>query len=174
MRTTLLLFCMLYVSAVLGQNPRSNEYYLLIGTYSNQDKTNGIHVYKFNTQTGEFSAAQSPTILSNASYLAVSHDKKNLYAVSEHGQDKASVHAYAFDPASGKLTFLNSVPSEGDHPCYVSVDSKKKFVFVGNYSGGNLISIPLKADGSFRADVQNIKHEGSSVNKERQEKPHVH
>jgi 6-phosphogluconolactonase (cycloisomerase 2 family) len=38
------------------------------------------------------------------------------------------------------------------------VDDKKKFVFVGNYSGGNLLSIPLNADGSFRKDVQNIKH----------------
>jgi 6-phosphogluconolactonase len=69
---------------------------------------------------------------------------------------------------------MNSVPSEGDHPCYVSVDSKKKFVFVGNYSEGNLISAPLNADGSLRTDVQNIKHEGGSVNKDRQEKPHVH
>jgi 6-phosphogluconolactonase len=165
---------MLYVSAVLAQNSRGKEYYLLIGTYSNQDKTNGIHVYKFNTESGEFSAVQPPTIISNASYLAVSHDKKNVYSVSEHGQDKASVHAYAFDPASGKLTFLNSVPSKGDHPCYVSVDNKKKFVFVGNYSGGNLISVPLNPDGSFGTEVQNIKHEGSSINKERQEKPHVH
>lgn len=174
MRTTLFLFCMLYVSAVLAQNSRSKEYHLLIGTYANQDRTNGIHVYRFNTETGDFTLAQPPTILSNASYLAVSHDKKNLYSVSEHGQEKASVHSYSFDPGSGKLTFLNSVPSEGDHPCYVSVDKKKRFVFVGNYSGGNLLSIPLNANGSFGRDVQNIKHEGSSINKERQEKPHVH
>ncbi len=45
---------------------------------------------------------------------------------------------------------------------------------MGNYSGGNLLSIPLNSDGSFRTDVQNIHHEGSSVNKQRQEKPHVH
>jgi 6-phosphogluconolactonase len=165
---------MLYASVVSGQNSGGNEYHLLIGTYENQDKTNGIHVYKFNTETGEIASVQPPTILSNASYLAISHDKKNVYAVSEHGQEKASAHAYAFDPSSGKLTFLNSVPSEGDHPCYISVDSKKKFVFVGNYSGGNLLSIPLKADGSFQTNVQNIKHKGGSVNKERQDKPHVH
>lgn len=153
---------------------KSNEYHLLIGTYSNADKTNGIHVYRFNSETGEFSTSLPATIQSNASYLAVSKDRKNLYAVSESGQGKGSVNAYALDAASGKLTFLNSVNSEGDHPCYVSVDDQKKFVFIGNYSGGNLLSVPVNADGSLRSDVQNIKHEGSSVVKDRQDKPHVH
>jgi 6-phosphogluconolactonase len=152
----------------------AQEYFLVIGTYANQGKTNGIHVYKFNAGTGEFSTAQPPTILPNASYLAISADKKNVYSVSEGSGTNASVHAYSFDAATGKLTFLNSVPSQGDHPCYISVDKKKKFVFVGNYTGGNLLSIPLNADGSFDANAQNIKHEGGSVNKERQEKPHVH
>jgi 6-phosphogluconolactonase len=86
----------------------------------------------------------------NASYLAVSADRKNVYAVSESGGGNGGVNAYSFNPLTGELKFLNTVPSEGDHPCYVSVDNKKKFVFVGNYTGGNLVSIPLNADGSFR------------------------
>lgn len=173
MRTTLIIYFMFYISAVLAQST-GKEYYLLVGAYANQEKTNGIQVYKFNSQTGEFSTAQPTTVLANASYLAISADKKNVYSVSESGQDKASVHAYSFDAATGKLTFLNSVSSQGDHPCYISVDKKKKFVFVGNYSGGNLLSIPLNADGSFGSNAQNIKHEGGSVNKERQDKSHVH
>lgn len=156
------------------QAQKASEYHLLIGTYSVKDNTNGIYVYRFNSQTGEFNTEQPVTELANASYLAISADGKNVYAVSEAGGGKGSVHAYAFNPSNGVLTFLNSVLSEGDHPCYVSVDNKKKFVFVGNYSGGNLLSIPLNSDGSFRTEVQNIHHEGSSVNKQRQEKPHVH
>jgi 6-phosphogluconolactonase len=173
MKTTLIIFLMFSISAAIAQTT-GKEYYLLVGAYANQGKTNGIDVYKFNSQTGEFQSAQPTTILENASYLAISADKKNVYSVSESGQDKASVHAYSFDQATGKLTFLNSVSSQGDHPCYISVDKKKKFVFVGNYSGGNLLSIPLNADGSFGSNAQNIKHEGGSVNKERQDKSHVH
>lgn len=175
MKTILLFFSLMCVTMMTqAQNSKGKEYHLIIGTYSNADKSNGIHVYRFNSQTGEFSTTLPPTVQANASYLAISKDRKNLYAVSEAGQGNGSVNAYAFDPSSGKLTFLNSVNSEGDHPCYVSVDDKKKFVFVGNYSGGNLLSVPIKADGSLGTDVQNIKHEGSSVVKDRQEKPHVH
>lgn len=161
---------LLPVASVLAQNTKS-DYHLLVGTYANQDKSNGIHVYKFNTGTGDFEAVGPPTPLLNSSYLAVSADKKNVYAVGEGGQ--GSVNAFSFDPVAGTLTLLNSVPSAG--PCYVSVDGKKKFVFAGNYGGGSVLSVPLNADGSFRSDdVQTIQHEGSSVVKDRQEKSHVH
>lgn len=167
---------LLYVlcCVVTSMAQKNKEYHLLIGTYSNAEKTNGIHVYQFNSETGEFKTTLPATIQSNASYLAISKDRKNVYAVSESGQGNGSVNAYTFDAASGKLTFMNSVNSQGDHPCYVSVDAQKKFVFIGNYSGGNLLSVPIKADGSLSEDVQNIKHEGSSVVKDRQDKPHVH
>src|SRR5688572_10297328 len=173
MKSTVLIFCMLFLfSSILAQN--SNEYHLLIGTYSNNDNSNGIYVYRFNTETGAFKMAQPVTNSVNASYLAISADRKNVYAVSEEGGGKGSANAYTFNPGTGALKFVNNVLSEGDHPCYISADDKKKFVFVGNYSGGNLLSIPLNTDGSFRKDVQNIQHQGSSVVKERQEKAHVH
>jgi 6-phosphogluconolactonase len=173
MKSTTLVLSMLFLfTSILAQN--SSEYHLLIGTYSNKEKSNGIYVYKFNPKSGTFEAAQPVTSSVNASYLAVSADRKNVYAVSEGGGGNGGVNSYSFNPTTGALKFINSVPSQGDHPCYVSVDDKKKFVFVGNYSGGNLLSIPLNADGSFRSGVQNIRHEGSSVVKERQEKPHVH
>jgi 6-phosphogluconolactonase len=173
MKTLKLILCMvLLFSTAMAQ--KTKEYYLLIGTYSNKEKTNGIYVYRFDSQSGEYKVAQPVVVANNASYLAISADRKNVYAVSEGGGGNGAVNSYAFNPASGELKFLNSVPSEGDHPCYISVDNKKKFVFAGNYSGGNLISVPLKADGSFGAEVQNIKHQGSSIVKERQDKPHVH
>lgn len=111
------------------------------------------------------------TELSNASYLAISQDRQNVYAVSEGGQ--GSVNAFAFNPVAGALTFINSVPAQG--PCYVSVDDSKQVVFSGNYGGGNALAIPLHTDGSLVEDkVQTVQHEGSSANKQRQDKPHVH
>ena len=172
MGTIIFLFIMTILSNAVAQD--KNEMHLLIGTYSNKDKTNGIYVYRFNTQTGTFAATGPATSVDNASYLAISKDRKNVYAVSELGGGNGGVNAFSFNPVTGALKFLNSVKSEGDHPCYVSVDDKKKFVFVANYSGGNLLSVPLNADGSLGSNVQNIQHEGSSINKNRQEKPHVH
>ncbi|HEX6227335.1 MAG TPA: lactonase family protein [Chryseolinea sp.] len=173
MKTTTLLFGMIFLfSSVLGQN--SKEYHLLVGTYSTKDNPNGIHLYRFDTESGEFNVSQPVVAAVNASYLAISADRKNVYAVSESGGGKGSASAYSFNSATGELKLLNNILSQGDHPCYISVDDKKKFVFIGNYSGGNLLSVPLNPDGSFATDVQNIQHEGSSVVKERQEKAHVH
>src|SRR5690606_650497 len=84
------------------------------------------------------------------------------------------MNAYAFDNAAGTLTLLNSGAAGGRGPCYVSVDDAKQWVFSGNYGGGSLSATRLNPDGSLSDDIQVIQHEGSSVNKSRQDKPHVH
>ena len=112
MKSTTLLLSMLFLfSSILAQN--SKEYHLLIGTYSNKDKSNGIYVYKFNTESGTFEPAQPVTSSVNASYLAISADRKNVYAVSEGGGGNGGVNSYSFNPTTGALKFINSVPSEG-------------------------------------------------------------
>jgi len=163
-----------YVGMVWGQISKSNQYDLIIGTYTNKDKTSGIHVYAFNSKTGEFSFKSKTQNISNPSYLTVTADRKNLYSVSEAGGGNGSIYAYSFEAPSGKLTFLNSVSSGGDGPCYVSVDDHKKYVFVGNYGGGSLTAVRLNEDGSLSSDSQTIQDEGSSIYKPNQDKPHVH
>lgn len=170
-RLVLFLTIACFLSGLHAQTPAGREYHLLIGTYSTKDNPNGIHVFRFNTKNAAFTREQPVTDLSNASYLAVSHDGKNVYAVSEG--NGGSVNAYEFNSVSGALTPMNSVPAEG--PCYVSVDVGKKLVFAGNYGGGSVLAIHLNADGSFAEDrVQTIQHEGSSTVKGRQDRPHVH
>ncbi len=166
-------FFFMLTSVVMAQNSKGKDYYLVVGTYANEAKTNGIHVYTFNTATGDFQEKSVVTGITNPSYLAISKDRKNLYAISEAGP-ATGLNAYAFDVATGKLTFLNSGSSGGNGPCYVSVDDKKQWVFTGNYGGGSLSATKLNADGSLSKNTQVIQHEGSGVNKGRQEKPHVH
>lgn len=160
-------------SVAMAQTSKGKDYYLLVGTYTNEAKTNGIHVYTFNTGTGDFQEKSITTGITNPSYIAISKDRKNVYSVSEAGQGKG-VNAYAFDLATGKLTFLNSGSAGGNGPCYISVDDKKQWVFTGNYGGGSLSATRLNPDGSLGSQIQVIQHEGSSVNKSRQDKPHVH
>ena len=166
---TIHLFCF-----AVGQTTTDKDYNLLIGTYTNPEKTNGIHVYNFNTEDGDFSFKFKTVDVTNPSYLAISKDKKNLYAVSESGNGDGRINSFSFNPVSGELIFLNSVSSGGDGPAYVSVDDKKHYVFSGNYGGGSVSAIKIKEDGSLETNNQTIKHEGSSVNEKRQNKPHVH
>jgi len=151
---------------------KSNDYYLLIGTYTS-GKSEGIYVYRFNTLTGQFNYVNK-VATSNPSFLSVSPDEKYVYAVNENGQDKGSIAAFSFDKKSGSLQPLNKQSSGGDHPCYVNIDRTGKWVVSGNYTGGSLAVLPVKADGSLLPASQVIRHEGNSINKDRQEKPHVH
>lgn len=174
MKTTLvLLMIMCFFSMAHGQLSASKIFNLLIGTYTSPGKSEGIYVYTFNAETGEFSYKSEAPGITNPSYMVVSRDQKHVYSVSEQGSGKGSVSAYRFDAPSGKLSFINTVSAGGDGPCYVSVDDLNKFVFVGNYDGGSLSAIPIKADGSLSDDIQFIQHEGSGI-KSNQEKAHVH
>ena len=113
--TSFLLVLFITVSNLAAQTKAAQEYYLLIGTYGIEGKPNGIHVYRFNTESGEFNMAQSVTELPNASYVAISGDRQNVYAISD-GAGGGRANAFAFNPVSGALTFMNSVPARG--PAY--------------------------------------------------------
>jgi len=156
------------VMSTMAQN-----YKLLIGTYTT-GKSEGIYVYDFDVTSGGFKYRSKATGVENPSYLALSNDRKNVYAVNETGEGRGGVTSLAYDHRSGKLEVLNKVNSMGDHPCYVEVDKNKRHVFVANYSGGNLAVFPVKADGSLGEAVQTIQHLGSGPVKDRQQKPHVH
>jgi 6-phosphogluconolactonase len=87
------------------------------------------------------------------SWISLSPDGKFLYAGNEignfNGTKSGSVSAFAVDRASGKLTFLNAMSSEGAGPAYVAVHPSGKFVLSANYAGGSLTVLPVKSDGSL-------------------------
>lgn len=147
-------------------------HYMLVGTYTSP-KSQGIYVYSFNSETGEFKQV-SMAPASNPSFLTVSPDKQFVYAINEDANDKGSISAFRFDAANGTLLPINKQSSGGDHPCYVAIDQTGKWVTAGNYSAGSLSILPVNPDGSLSAATQTIRHEGKSVNEKRQDKPHVH
>ncbi len=158
---------------VQGQTSSGNTYHLLVGTYTSPGKSDGIYVYTFNSKTGKFHYKTEATGIKNPSFLAVSKDRQHVYAVSEVGGGEGSVSAYAFNAATGALTYLNKASSGGNGPCHITVDDQKKYVFTGNYGSGSLAAIPVNADGSLGKNIQSIQHYGSSI-RSNQSRPHVH
>lgn len=148
-----------------------NAVHLLVGTYTRKN-SEGIYVYSFDKKTAELKYESTIKGVSNPSYLAVSPSNKYLYCVEENSAGKVS--AFAFNAQTGAATYLNSRSSGGDGPCYVSVSETGSDVFVGNYGGGTLSVLHVLPDGSLDSAAQTVVHQGSSVNRERQEKPHVH
>ena len=82
--------------------------------------------------------------------------------------------AYAIDPATGGLTFLNRQPTHGTLPCHLVVKPDGSTLVVANYLSGSVAVYPLNSDGSVGEPSQIIQHEGSGPNQERQEGAHAH
>ncbi|SEL69910.1 lactonase family protein [Parapedobacter koreensis] len=146
---------------------------LFVGTYTNNGKSKGIYVYAFDPATGS-ATLKSTTESGNPSFLAVSADRKYVYAANENVDGKGAVSAYAYDGATGKLTLLNEQLTQGDAPCHVATDSRGTHVIASNYMGGSISVFPIKPDGSLGPIKQFIQHTGSGPDKSRQEAPHVH
>ncbi|HEX9510350.1 MAG TPA: lactonase family protein [Puia sp.] len=155
----------------------AQKYYLFIGTYTegglSSGPSKGIYVYQFDAATGDATPV-STIATDNPSYLALAPGGKYLYSVNEtDGAKPGGVSAFAFDKSTGQLKFLDKQASGGDDPCYISVDSHRKWALVANYSGGSFGCLPIHADGSMGAMTQLFQHTGKGVTS-RQEKAHVH
>ncbi|HEV2478475.1 MAG TPA: lactonase family protein [Puia sp.] len=179
-----ILLCFLLVAAV--SEARAQKMYLLVGTYTNtgtsatnptmdSSGSKGIYVYRFDEATGRAKLLSHTEGVCNPSYLAVAPDGHHVYACTESRMvGMGSVSAFDLDHSTGRLRFINKVPSGGDNPAYVSVDSSGRWVVVANYTGGSFSLCRVGADGGLSPWVQRLAFSGHGVNPQRQERSHVH
>lgn len=148
---------------------QSKTYQLFVGTYTDGN-SEGIYSYSFNPETGELAAKKLAAVLPNPSFLTISPDQKNLYAVQETADfDSLGGGVSAFKINEGLLTLQNSIGTGGAHPCHVTLTGKNQLV-ASNYTGGNVMIANLKDDGSLSEKHQIINH----LNKDSISKPHAH
>lgn len=165
--------CIAFVllSFVSLAHAQENHSKLLVGTYTNACKSDGVYVYDFDSKTGEASLYNSTKNVLNPSYLSVSSDAKMVYAVNESGT-ASTVSSFKYDLKSGLLTFVNKQKAEGSDPCHLINDEKN--VLIANYSSGSISVFKKTKTGSLNAAAQIINHTGKSKDVDRQASPHVH
>lgn len=160
-----------------GSQSRSGERLIYVGTYTSAG-SRGIHLLRFNPETGGLVNAGLVAESVNPSYLALAPGGSRLYAVNEvatlDGQPGGGLTAFAISPSTGQLRRLNQVSSGGAAPCYVTVDPAGKHVLAANYSGGNLIVVPVSADGTLGVASDRVQHTGTGGNPQRQSGPRAH
>jgi len=153
------------------------ELLVYIGTYTRTEEQ-GIHWLKLDLGSGKLTAVGKLAGQKNPSFLAIHPNKKFLYAVNEignyNGEKAGGVSAYAIEPQSGALTFLNQQSSKGGAPCHLVVDATGQNVLVANYTGGSVASLPIARNGRLRKASAFVQHTGSSVLLPRQSAPHGH
>lgn len=148
-----------------------------IGTYTSGG-SKGIYLSELDLASGALSPPALVGETPNPSFVSIHPSGRYLFAVNEvgnfQGQKSGSVTAFAVDPKSGRLTQLNQQSSHGDGPCFITVDRTGRNVLVANYGGGSIAALPVGADGRLGEATAAIQHQGSSVDKGRQEGPHAH
>jgi len=137
-----------------------------IGTYTRKEgfvdgKANGIYLMD-RKQDGSLEMVDTVAEISNPSYVKVSKDGKNLYAVSElsgHEGDSGYIYAYKINE-DYSLTELGKLSTEAFAPCHIGIDHSDKFVFVSNYVGGVVMEYKRNPDGSLttidKLEINNI------------------
>lgn len=159
------------------KGPAAAQLRVYIGTYTGGG-SQGIYQSVLDLKTGRLSPAELAGEVTSPSFLAIHPSQKFLYAVTEisdfQGKKAGGVGAFAVDASTGKLKLLNQQSSGGPGPCHVVVDRAGKFVLVANYGGGSAGVLPIKADGSLEEMCSFVQHQGTSVDKGRQEAPHGH
>ncbi|HEX8916423.1 MAG TPA: lactonase family protein [Humisphaera sp.] len=147
------------------------------GTYTGK-VSKGVYVSTFDPATGKLSEPELAGETKSPSFLAIHPNKKFLYAVGEvgefNGKKTGTVSAFAIDPATGKLTLLNTQSSGGTGPAHVSLAKDATHVLVANYGGGSVAALPVKADGSLAEPSAVVQHTGHGPNPSRQKEPHAH
>jgi 6-phosphogluconolactonase len=109
------------------------------------------------------------------SFLALHPRLPFLYAVNSvndyEGRSSGAVSAFAIDPGTGNLTFLNRMPSNGRRPIHLAVDPGGRWVLVANITEGNVAVLPVQQDGRLGPLTDEVAHTGNGPNPARQGAP---
>jgi len=175
---TLLIAILLLLTVAAAAAPQGT-YLFYVGTYTEEgSKSKGIYAYRYDAKTAQITALGLAAETTNPSWVTLHPNGRFLYAVNEVGNYKGpssgGVSAFSVDRATGKLTFLNEVPTRGADPCYVTVDRTGKYVLVANYTGGSVAVFPILKDGNLGEASAFVQHSGHGPDPQRQEGPHAH
>jgi 6-phosphogluconolactonase len=156
---------------------------LYVGTFTAhppypRGRAEGIYVYNFDPSSVALAPLQVVPDVPSPSFVTLAPDRRHLYSVNAvpeiDGHPGGAVSAFAVDPSTGMLTFLNRQSSHGAGPCHVSVDRTGRWALVANFGGGSVAVLPIQTDGRLGPATEVVQHAGSSVHPERQSGPHAH
>ncbi|MEM7370632.1 MAG: lactonase family protein [Bacteroidota bacterium] len=132
----------------------------------------GLRSFSMDPTTGKLELIASNNQLPKVSFFDLTPDGTGLYAVyMKEGQGTIG----GFEMASkGTLRWLGELATETKGPCHISSADGGQQMLVAYYSGSSIQRLVLDPQGKPASLAQEIRHEGSSVNPQRQERAHPH
>jgi 6-phosphogluconolactonase (cycloisomerase 2 family) len=160
---------------LISQLLTAQTWYVFAGSYNFEKNKTGIYVYRLDTLTGHLTRTSVVDSILNPSWLTISPDGSHLYAGTEtQTSNSGSVTGFAFDSTKGKLIFINKQSSPGENPVYISIDREARWLVDANYGQGSIAVYPLSPNGFINPCAQFISFTDSGVNKQRQDRSHIH
>lgn len=172
-------FCVMVLALGIAgcSEQQTSKEIIYVGTFHDRG-SEGLYVFEFDRETAEMEEIQVVSDREGPNFQAIHPEGNFLYSVSDEpfatDTDYGTVSAYRIDSKTGHLSLINEQSVEGRGTAHVSVDPLGRYVYVSNYSEGNLSVFQINEDGSLSEAVDIVHHEGSSVNEMRQNNPHVH
>jgi 6-phosphogluconolactonase (cycloisomerase 2 family) len=154
--------------AARAQPASSRRIVAYAGTYSSpagSGRGEGIHLLEMDPSTGAFTERDVVKTTANPTWLVLDRTRTHLYAANEVAAPETgagTVTAYSIDRATGRLTLLNSVSSEGAGPAHLSLHPAGKHALVANYGGGTVAVLPIQAEGRLGAASDVKRHQGTT------------
>jgi len=117
-----------------------------------------ITVLRLNLATGALaSVATVPSTVGSPTYLAVSPDKKYLYAINEQDGPNSKVVAFTINATNGGLSKINEAPAGGDGSPHLSVHPGGKLVLVAHYLSGHVATVKVNNTGGVVSPPADVK-----------------
>ncbi len=152
-------------------NTSSLDYKFLVGTYTDSI-SQGINLLKFSPETNTLTIETIFKGINNPSFL-LANRAENLVISLEEDMSVTGGNLMVFERSGDQITPVDTIPSYGDHPCYIGLSPNELFVVAANYTGGSFGVFKLNPDKKL-VHLQTVQHEGKGINPDRQEKAHVH
>lgn len=162
-------------SLFISFNFYSQNSFVFVGSYNLDKNKEGIYVFKLDTVKGNLKKIATVKGVLNPSYLTISPNGKYIFACTETKTPNAgSVSSFEFKPQEKILTFINSQKSGGENPVYLSVHKNGKWLVNANYTEGSVSTYSIAENGVISPATQIFSYSEGSINKERQERSHIH
>lgn len=145
---------------------------LIVGTYGPRMRLLELDDATLAVRTSSAVAAE------NTSYLALSPDKKHLFATSESG-DNSGVYSFA---VNGQIIMRSEIRGTAPDPCHLVYvpgyfnqcgDPDNGALLTADYSGGSISLFPVRS-GRLEDAAQVVRFEGHGPVVERQQAAHIH
>ncbi|WP_298551270.1 lactonase family protein [uncultured Algibacter sp.] len=171
-RVLVLLFGLLLLT---GCQSKDDLTLVFVGSFTDKKSGEGIHVYEFNTRTGESTLKFTLDSVINTSFLKLSPNGKYLYSVVESQMNyNGKVASFEIDIINQKIDLINTQDCGGRNPAHIEIDKGGIFLINSNYSDPSLSVFKINKNGSLNPYSQVLRFKDSSIVESRQSEAHIH